>query len=309
MVVERDRSQELYVLFDTLRQSSTSKGSTHGKSDARAPQNNEVERFNRYAQAFSMDIANISDSIGRLTKLISRQNVFDDQSSEISTLTQVVKASLQRLHNDLYTLEELKKRSIDSQKNGQHSNAFENDRFFSGGAASHLQTSQKHSDVVVDTLKNRLARTGQQFRSTLQHQSMNIKTNASRRQFFTAVDRPQTFESALFQDQEQHSQMQLAVGMGNAQYYQQRAEAVSEIESAVAEVGELFKDFTRLVHEQDEVILRIDSDVGSALDNVNVGTNELMRYLTSISSNRGLILKIFAVIFFFLMFFGFVVVR
>ncbi|CCW62675.1 unnamed protein product [Phytomonas sp. EM1] len=308
MVVERDRTQELYVLFDTLRQSSTPKDYTNGKSDA-LRSNNEVQRFNRYAQAFSMDIANVSESISRLTKLISRQNVFEDQSAEISALTQVVKASLQRLHNDLDTLEELKRRSLESQRNSQGYSSYEKDRFFSSGASSHLQASQKHSDVVVDTLKNRLARTGQQFRSTLQHQSMNIKTNASRRQFFTAVERPQTFESALFQDQEQHSQMQLAAGMGNAQYYRQRAEAVSEIETAVAEVGELFKDFTRLVHEQDEVILRIDSDVGSALDNVNAGTNELMRYLTSISSNRGLILKIFAIIFFFLMFFGFVVVR
>eukprot|EP00658_Telonema_sp_P-2_P012188 TRINITY_DN14643_c0_g1_i2.p1 TRINITY_DN14643_c0_g1~~TRINITY_DN14643_c0_g1_i2.p1 ORF type:complete len:104 (+),score=25.35 TRINITY_DN14643_c0_g1_i2:125-436(+) len=88
--------------------------------------------------------------------------------------------------------------------------------------------------------------------------------------------------------------------------YQRR---VRDIESAVNEVGDIFRDFTTMVEEQNEGIIRIDQDVSSALTNVNAGTNELMKYLASLSNNRGLIIKIFAVLFAFLLFFGFVVVR
>lgn len=238
----------------------------------------------------------------RLTRLTHRQTVFDDQSAELSGLTRMVKTSLQRLHGDLDTLEELKNRALNSQRRSGPRGG--------GPTDASLHASERHTDTVVDTLKGRLARTGQEFRSTLQNQTKSMKQNANRRHLFTSADHLQTFESALFQDQEQHSQQQqLVAGTGNAQYYRQRAEAVTEIEAAVAEVGELFNDFTRLVHEQDEFILRIDSDVDRAVDNVNAGTNQLMQYLSNLSSNRGLIVKIFAMLFAFLLFFGFVVIR
>ncbi|KPA84483.1 putative Syntaxin 5 [Leptomonas pyrrhocoris] len=297
MVVERDRSNELYDLFSRMRQRQPQPATTtavapglHSSSD--------VQTFNRFAKEFSTNIATVSEYIMRLTQLTNQQSVFDDQTAEVSELTQIVKTSLQRLHNDAGTLEELKRRAMTSQKNTAPT------------STGHLRTAEKHSDTVVETLRSRLARTGQQFRTTLQHQSKSLKDKANRRHMFTTADRPQTFESALFQDQEQHQQQQqLLAGTGNIQYYQQRADAVMEIEAAVQEVGELFNDFTRLVQEQEEVVLRIDTDVGDAVRHVNAGSNELMRYLTNLSSNRGLILKVFAMLFFFLMFFGLIVVR
>ncbi|KEG11778.1 putative syntaxin 5 [Trypanosoma grayi] len=327
MVVQRDRSNELYSLFDGMKNMSET-GLQERDSFAQAEQlplqphtglhsSNEVQLFNRFAQALSTDLARVSESIMRLTKLTQRQSVFEDQSSEITGLTQVVKSSLQRLHTDLETLEELKQRAMAAQKSATakvgSGGSGESHSLWGGGrdAESLVRTSSKHSDTVVETLRTRLARTGQQFRTTLQHQTRVMKENAQRRHMFSTGDRPQTFESALFQDQEQHQlqQQQLVTGSGNVQYYKQRAEAVRELEATVVEVGELFNDFARLVHEQDEIVLRIDTDVDSALRHVNAGSNELMRYLANLSSNRGLILKIFGVLFFFLLFFGFVVVR
>lgn len=297
MVVERDRSNELYDLFSRMRQSQPPETATTAVSTG-LHSSSDVQTFNRFAKEFSNNIATVSEYIMRLTQLTSRQNVFDDQTAEVSELTQMVKTSLQRLHNDAGTLEELKRRSMASQKNNIST------------SPDHLRTSEKHCDTVVETLRSRLARTGQQFRTTLQHQSKSLKDKANRRHMFTTADKPQTFESALFQDQEQHQQQQqLLAGTGNTQYYQQRADAMLEIEAAVQEVGELFNDFTRLVQEQEEVVLRIDTDVDNALRHVNAGSNELMRYLNNLSSNRGLILKVFAMLFFFLMFFGLVVVR
>ncbi|KAF5225744.1 putative syntaxin 5 [Trypanosoma cruzi] len=330
MVVQRDRSHELYSLFEGMKgvggasiqeTSSTAflsaEGNTPRPPHSGLHSSSEVQLFNRFAQAFSMDLAKVSESIMRLTKLTQRQSVFEDQSSEITGLTQVVKSSLQRLQTDLETLEELKQRALVAQKtaaskrNGGASGESHSLWNSGGSADSVVRTSAKHSDTVVDTLRTRLARTGQEFRTTLQQQTRAMKDNAQRRNMFTTSERMQTFESALFQDQERHQlqRQQLMSGTSNAQYYKQRAEAVRELEATVVEVGELFNDFARLVHEQDEVVLRIDTDVDNALRHVNAGSNELMRYLANLSSNRGLILKIFGILFFFLLFFGLVIVR
>ncbi|TPP43526.1 SNARE domain family protein [Leishmania donovani] len=255
MVVERDRSNELYDLFSRQRRSRPPPSSgavvstgLHSSSD--------VQTFNRFAKEFSNNIATVSEYIMRLTQLANRQSVFDDQTAEVSELTQMVKSSLQRLHNDAGTLEELKRRAVESQKGCIQPMGDARGMF--GSSSYHLRTSEKHSDTVVETLRSRLARTGQQFRTTLQHQSKSLKDKANR---------------------------------------------------PVQEVGELFNDFTRLVQEQEEVVLRIDTDVDNAVRHVNAGSNELMRYLTNLSSNRGLILKVFAMLFFFLMLFGILVVR
>ncbi len=50
---------------------------------------------------------------------------------------------------------------------------------------------------------------------------------------------------------------------------------------------------------------RIDQDVDDSLHNVNEGQSELLKYFHSISSNRKLILKIFAILLFFVVFFIF----
>lgn len=312
MVVQRDRSQELYGLFDQMKQSRSAVGSSDELRPVQAiPTGQAVRLFNQSAQKFSEDIATVSASIMDLTKLTHLQSAFNDCSTEFADLTQMVKGSLQRLRKDLDDLETLKRQAINSQKAQlERSSGADRRGFFNAPPDSAPWDSQKHSDTVVETLKNRLTRAGQDFRNTLQQQSKSMKTNASRRHLYTAGDRPQSFESALVQHQEQHQQQQqLVSGTSNAQYYSLRVEAVREIEAAVAETSELFSEFTRLVHEQDEVVLRIDADVDTALTNVNAGSNELMRYLANLSSNRGLILKIFAILFFFLLFFGLVVVR
>jgi syntaxin 5 len=294
MVVQRDRSLELQQYFDSLRgQSSASPSSV---VEAPVTVHPDVNVFNEFAQAFAKEIASLSSNIMNLAKITQQQSVFEEDSQEISALTTVVKTQLQRLHNDMDTLAGLKEHAMRSQRGSS---------FFSSNAQ---KEAERHTSAVVDTLKGRLANTGQQFKSVLQSRKDNLKDTALRRNQFTS-DRSTTFESALFRDQQSHEQQQMLMNPSNTQYYRQRADAVREIEAAVNEVGELFHDFTRLVHEQDELVVRIDSNVDDALRDVNAGSNELMRYLASLSSNRGLILKVFGVLFVFLIFFGFIVVR
>lgn len=294
----RDRSQELYQLFDLYRVQAMNGAvavdvpisTTTVCGGAREG----TGRFNEFAQAFALEISSVAENIGRLTRLMQSQNVFDDHGQEISGLSGIVKGKLQQLHDDLEALIVLKEELSAPAAT-----------FFSTDHNSHSEKgSVKHCDTVVHTLRARLVKTSNLYRTALQERTAALKNSASRRSHFTS-DRPSTFESALFSQQQQ----EVAVVNSNSLYFRQRQDAMREIEAAVQEVSVLFQDFTRLVHEQEESIVRIDADVDDSLRNVNAGTNEIMRYLASLSSNRGLILKIFAILFFFLLFFGFVVVR
>jgi syntaxin 5 len=312
MVVQRDRTQELYQLFEGVRasrqlNSSASSGALADPLRPTAPTSSaaagrqDLQVFNDFAQAFAKEISQVSENVMRLTKLMQQQTLFDDKSKEIGSLTTIVKGSLGRLHDDMETLALLKDRAA-AARSSQSSSWISRDD-------SSLAAASRHNDTVVDTLRSRLVKTGQQFKTVLQERTKTLKDTASRRNQFSS-DRPTSFESALFREQDGGQQdMQLTVHNSASQYYKQRYEAVREVEAAVMEVGELFQDFTRLVHEQDEVLVRIDNDVEDSLRNVNAGSNELLRYLSNLSSNRGLIIKILGVLFCFLLFFGFVVVR
>ncbi|KAG8343635.1 SNARE domain [Trypanosoma vivax] len=326
MAIECDRSNELYSLFNSMK-GDNAPGARYSAGRSAASEqvplqqplglqsSGEMRLFIRQAQAFSVSLAKVAESIMQLTKLTQRQSVFDDQSSNIAKLTKLVKASLQQLYTDLEALEELKAQALSAEKvlrSGASRRSESHGLWGSRGwVDSPVQCTMKHSNIVVESLRTRLECTGRSFRTSLQQQTRAMKDNAQRRNTFTTGDLPQTFESALFHEQErqQLQKQQLLVPNDNAQYYKERVKAVRELETTVIEVGQLFNDFTRLVHEQDEVVLRIDTDVDVALRNVDAGRNELLRYLTNLSSNRDLILKIFAVLFFFLLFFGLFIVR
>lgn len=297
MVVQRDRSGELYSIFDALRAQGIVKPPTPHDTTGNSQ---EVRRFHTFSQAFANDIAATSESIGNLAKLVKQQNVFDDQATEISSLTTIIKGKLHQLHDDLDTLVQLKESAIASQKSAW---------------SSAKKQSERHTETVVDALRSKLVHTSQNFKGVLQERTRMMKDTANRRNQFSS-DKPTTFESALFQGTDERDlqsgdgrSQQLALTSQNVSYFRNRHEAVRQVEMAVNEVGEMFQDFTRLVHEQEEMVVRIDSNVDDALRNVNQGSSELMKYLANLSSNRGLILKIFAVLFVFLLFFGFVVVR
>ena len=60
------------------------------------------------------------------------------------------------------------------------------------------------------------------------------------------------------------------------------------------------------VHEQGEMAVRIDENLGDSVANVENAQTQLLKYLNTISSNRWLIIKIMAVLMFFSMIFLFI---
>ncbi|XP_059625330.1 syntaxin-31-like [Cornus florida] len=91
-------------------------------------------------------------------------------------------------------------------------------------------------------------------------------------------------------------------------YSQSRAVALQNVESTISELSEIFGHLATMVAHQGELVIRIDDNMEESLANVEGVRNALLRHLNQISSNRWLLIKIFAILIFFLMVFLFFVV-
>lgn len=103
------------------------------------------------------------------------------------------------------------------------------------------------------------------------------------------------------------------------------AAAIQEIEKTIVEVGQMYKELISIVHMQEELTLRyityhiasqqrhvcadmvamagnsIDDNLSTTLQNLESGTGELVKLNDSHSNSGRLLLKIFAIILFFLL--------
>ncbi len=290
-------------------------------------QSQEMRRFNESAGRFSTDLAQLAGTVANLTRLtqgsggsVGGSDAFEENSVEIARLTQVVRTRLGSLHDDLQSLADLKQASNESMQ-GSNNSAI-----------------AKHNEAVVSALRSKLVGTGNSFRQVLQKRTDAMKSASTRRSklladrggddivFGSAAavnkagsgslfsrnrddDNPSATDGGAAASASSSSALMLQQRNSNIGYLKDRQAAVHEIEVAVREVSEIVQDFSRLVYEQDEFIVRIDNEVEESLVNVTEGSGQLMQYLSSLSSQRGFILKIMAVLFCFLMFFGFFVVR
>ena len=90
-------------------------------------------------------------------------------------------------------------------------------------------------------------------------------------------------------------------------YAQSRATALHSVESTITELSGIFTHLATMVAQQGELAIRIDDNMEETLANVDGAHSSLLRHLNRISSNRWLLIKIFAILIFFLMIFIFFV--
>jgi syntaxin 5 len=96
-------------------------------------------------------------------------------------------------------------------------------------------------------------------------------------------------------DLHQQQQMMLTQSQNTA-FIEQRGTAIESIESTIAELGQIFQQLGTMVAQQREQVFRIDDNVHEIETNVDLARKELLKYWQSISSNRALMIKMFAVL-------------
>ncbi|GAA96134.1 hypothetical protein E5Q_02794 [Mixia osmundae IAM 14324] len=79
-------------------------------------------------------------------------------------------------------------------------------------------------------------------------------------------------------------------------YLGQRSTAIESIESTIAELGSIFSQLATMVAQQGETVQRIDADTHDIATNVQGAQRELLKYLSSVQSNRWLMLKVFGLL-------------
>lgn len=82
------------------------------------------------------------------------------------------------------------------------------------------------------------------------------------------------------------------------------AQAVDTVQSTIAEVGGMFQQLAEMVQQQGWQLQRVDENIEDSLSNVQEGLGQLQRFYRNMSSNRGLMVRIFAILLFFVVVWG-----
>lgn len=236
--------------------------------------------------------------MGKLEKLaqLARRKTLFDNPVEINELTFVIKQDLSGLNQQIAGLQNVVR---SSQQGGKSQES-------------------EHNKNVVLLLQGKLTDVSASFRETLEMRTKTIQASRSRQENFlssvsTQAQAPlQQSASPLYGTPKTGTPVpggdtlslnpvgdQQLLMMEEAQpqntYIQQRGEAIEAIEKTITELGSIFGQLATMVSEQTEMIERIDANTEDVVDNVGGAQRELLKYWSSVSSNRWLLAKMFGV--------------
>ncbi|CAH8463940.1 unnamed protein product [Dicrocoelium dendriticum] len=80
------------------------------------------------------------------------------------------------------------------------------------------------------------------------------------------------------------------------QEVRQRDAALRRVESTIIQLGEIYQQFSTLIHDQHEVVQRIDGHAEDTELNIGSAYEHLLVYFRSVSSRRVLMLKLFVIL-------------
>ncbi|KAL2711959.1 syntaxin-5 [Vespula squamosa] len=302
----RDRTNEFINTIRTM-QDRTIVRTTNLQNPRRARQMQSYSNFMMVAKSIGKNIANTYTKLEKLALLAKKKSIFNDRQMEIEELTNIIKTDLKSLNHQIGKLQDMGKIQRES---------------FSSSQGNHIAS---HSSSIVMALQSKLANMSNHFKSVLEVRSENMKEEQTRRQQFSqgsvSTMLPPSVVSGkqgslLLQEQESSSSVAIDLEPAMNQlsmqqvsqddtdaYVQSRAETMQNIESTIVELGGIFQQLAHMVKEQEEMVERIDSNIEDTELNVEAAHAEILKYFQSVTNNRWLMIKIFAVLIFFFIFF------
>lgn len=247
--------------------------------------------------------------------VVKKQTPFDDQNSpRIRNLTVQLK---ERLGSHKVVLEDLQNQILQQQRKNQES---------------------KYSETVVKSLKSKLSYSFQQFQNVLKNRTKQMKSMEERQKKFGISQStgpmiapnipppmnhftPQNLNTIQpnlsngylptqssnkpinnFNRQQNGIQIQDTINIiqSNENYIVQRNQDIKDIETDIVQLGGMFNQLAIMITEQGELTQTIERNVMDASNFVDQAQSELLKLLQRITSNRGLIIKIFIVMIIFI---------
>lgn len=228
------------------------------------------------------------------------KKIYDDRSAEVKELTFIIKKELTGLTQRIGGL-----RSVEPD-----------------GPVS--EAADEHRNGVIGLLQGQLADISSRFTQVLQVSSSNMKAQRERREQFgsTAVlPVTQRVRSGTSEPLNGPSNpnpnlnanvntstsptphvaiempfQQLALQEESTALLDSRSTAIQGIEATINELGAIYQQLAHMIAQQGESIQRIDLNIESMQVNVQRGQAQLRKYLRSVSNNRWLMIKMFAVL-------------
>jgi len=182
------------------------------------------------------------------------------------------------------------------------------------------KTTSDHRSGVVKQLNEQISDIGSKFTQALQASQSSMKAQRERREQLAAtaasipsssmgpsqraVHRPRSgLASPDVRQEGSHTAIEMPFQkmalidsqQGETTSLMERNSALQSIESTINEVASLYQQLAHLITQQGEDVQRIDMNIGDMQINVQRGHQQLIRYLRSVSSNRALMIKIFAI--------------
>lgn len=267
------------------------------------------------AASIGRDLSNTFGKLEHLTSLARRQTLFDDHSSDIQHLIYVVKEDMADLNYRIATLQSTSKsHPVRGKQEATHSHSVLMD--LQTRLAKMSNRFRGFLEHRSDSLRTQAARRGR-YTALSQPSLTGVSETGATHPRHTIIPSvllrdderarleslslenhsPSGLQSTTTADSGTHlTQQQLCLADQTDSYLSSRADTMRTIEHTIVELGEIFQQLATMVHEQDEAIQRIDMNIDDATASIEAGHSELVRYLRSISSNRWLMIKVFAVL-------------
>ncbi|KAI9258869.1 t-SNARE [Phascolomyces articulosus] len=332
-----DRMRSRTTATSTLeRRSLLSSPKFNSSSNTKRQAHHSRSEFSMMAAEISRNITNTAGKLEKLTKLAKRKTLFDDKPVEIGELTFIIKQDIAKLNKQIAMLQEYTKnqRQPSKQANEHTSNVVvslqskladtsmcfkdvleirtenmkmskdKRDQFLFSTAEQNSEQSFVSSPLLKSRRRGNADSPPQQQYdpSSASTADPAVVTGGYNPVHHEETESTLSLGIPMITPEQQQQQQQLILAEQD-RYIEHRSTAIESIESTIAELGGIFQQLATMVAEQRETVQRIDQNTEDIEMNVMGAQRELLKYYTNISSNRWLMIKIFATIIFFFMLF------
>jgi syntaxin 5 len=101
----------------------------------------------------------------------------------------------------------------------------------------------------------------------------------------------------------ENGQQQMMQLIPDQDYLRERADAMSQVETQMVELGSIFNKLAVMVSEHREMVQRVEDNVDDANSNISLSLNTLTDTLHNLQTNRALFFKILSVLVLFIILF------